>query len=107
MAKEKGSREKFEAPPFGAEKAIEGTKAAVHYTGGRKKATTPVEEVRDRHEGRLLRIPGVVGVGVGKTKLGDPAIKVYLSHDGPEKAIPATLDDVPVETEITGMFDAQ
>ncbi len=66
-----------------------------------------VEEVKKRHEGRLMKTPGVVGVGIGRSG-GKTVIRVYVSKDSPKvrKAVPEALDDVPVEIVVSGPFKA-
>ena len=67
-----------------------------------------VEEVKRRHEGRLMRIRGVVGVGIGR-KDGKDCIRVYVGEDSPKvlAALPRILDDVPVEIVVSGTFKAR
>ncbi len=64
-------------------------------------------EVKSRHEARLLGMPGVVGVGLG-TSDGGPVIRVYVSKDTPRvrKALPESLEDVPVEIIVSGPIRA-
>ncbi len=66
-----------------------------------------VEEVKNRHEARLMRTPGVVGVGIGRSG-GKPVIRVYVDKDTPKvrKAVPDALEDVPVEIVVSGPFKA-
>lgn len=66
-----------------------------------------VEEVKKRHEARLMKTPGVVGVGIGRAG-GKTVIRVYVKRDSPKvrKAVPETLDDVPVEIVVSGPFKA-
>ena len=66
-----------------------------------------VEEVKKRHEARLLKTPGVVGVGIGRSG-GKPVIRVYVAKDSPKvrKAVPDALEDVPVEIVVSGPFKA-
>jgi len=42
-----------------------------------------IEQVRRRHESRLMRLPNVVGVGIGR-KAGQPAIAVFVTRKVPE-----------------------
>ena len=54
------------------------------------------------HTERLLRIPGVVGVGAGLSDDGRPAVHVYFNPSaaagrGANAMIPKTLGDVPVK----------
>ncbi len=66
-----------------------------------------VEEVKKRHEARLMKTPGVVGVAIGRS--GKQAvIRVYVDRDSPKvrKAVPDALEDVPVEIVVSGRFKA-
>ncbi len=66
-----------------------------------------VEEVKKRHEARLMKTPGVVGVGIGRSGK-TTVIRVYVDKDSPRvrKAVPQALDDVPVEIVVSGRFKA-
>lgn len=67
-----------------------------------------VEEVKRRHELRLLKTPGVVGVGLGK-KDGQDCIRIYVADDKPEvlAVLPRSLEDIPVEIVVSGPFKAR
>ena len=60
---------------------------------------------KGRNEQALLRLPDVVGVGVGR----GGAIEVYLARDNAQSRaqIPAQLDGVPVRVVVTGEFQAR
>jgi hypothetical protein len=60
--------------------------------------------VQKRQTDRLLSIPEVVGTAVGLTADGQPAIKVYAKAE--TKNVPLSLEDFPVEVEVTGEFRA-
>lgn len=66
------------------------------------------DEVKQRHEEELMRIPGVVGVGVGQCD-EQACIKVFLERQTPELAgiIPDELEGVQVELEEIGRVSAQ
>lgn len=68
---------------------------------------TSVEEVKRRHETRLMKTPGVVGVGIGRSG-GKMVIRVFVAKDSPKlrETVPETLDDVPVEIIVSGPFKA-
>jgi hypothetical protein len=51
--------------------------------------------------------PGVTGVAVGWSPIGDPAIVVYLLDRKHKAALPVMLDGHPVVTKVTGSIDAQ
>jgi hypothetical protein len=71
--------------------------------------TTESEAVKvlERHEPRLLDVPGVEGVGVTGEE-SDAAIAVYVARDTPEvrDRLPAEVDRVPVRVVETGTFEA-
>jgi len=66
-----------------------------------------VEEVKRRHEASLMKIRGVVGVGIGR-KDGKDCIRVYVAKDTPKvmSAVPKDLEDVPIEIVVSGPFKA-
>jgi hypothetical protein len=66
-----------------------------------------VEDVKRRHEARIMRMRGVVGVGIGQ-KDGKDTIRIYVAEDLPKirTKIPDSLDDVPVEIVVSGPFKA-
>ena len=61
--------------------------------------------VQHRHLNWLMRIPDVVGTGVGIGPDGLPAIKVFTARHG-VKGIPEWLESTPVQVEVTGMVVA-
>jgi hypothetical protein len=61
--------------------------------------------VHHRHLNWLMRIPDVVGTGVGIGPDGLPAIKVFTGRHG-VKGIPEWLESTPVQVEVTGMVVA-
>ncbi|MGH7500754.1 MAG: hypothetical protein ACREL7_03255 [Longimicrobiales bacterium] len=64
-----------------------------------------VRRVRAKHEAALLRLPGVIGVGVGEKrtagrKTGVLAIQVFVRRKrdvAGSDAVPAELDGVPTD----------
>jgi len=65
-----------------------------------------------KHEAMLMKIPGVVGVGLGMTDAGDHvAIHVHLNvqatGDRIPDAIPNQLDHVPVRVIRSGKMKAR
>ena len=69
-------------------------------------AVDAVTRVKERHESRLLSIPGVVGVGVGLSDrvAGHPVIEIYVKQgtDSLRRTLPASLDGVEVKIVETG-----
>lgn len=68
--------------------------------------SSALEHAKQNHEQELMAINGVEGVGVGRSKIGDDAIIVYLRDEGVKNRIPISIDGYPVETIITGVIDA-
>ena len=71
--------------------------------GGLPVAATDIVAVKERHEAWLLRLPGVVGVGVGACD-AQPCIVVYVTERTPELArqIPPQLGGFPVAITVSG-----
>jgi len=72
---------------------------------GEDRAVSPtIQEVNAKHAERLLAMPGVVSVGIGKNPDGQFVIVVGLDSPRPETVdqIPKVLEGYPVRVEITG-----
>jgi hypothetical protein len=65
-----------------------------------------VINIQDRHTPVLMRIPGVVGTATGLDSEGRLAVLVFTEFPG-VVGIPAALQGVPVEVEVTGKFEAR
>ncbi|BAY38136.1 hypothetical protein NIES2111_24810 [Nostoc sp. NIES-2111] len=67
-----------------------------------------IEQVKEQYEFDLLRIDGVVGVGISECE-NEPCIKVYLKNESLnlKKQIPKQLDGFKVDTQVTGSIQAQ
>lgn len=70
-------------------------------------AVATAEEVKRRREHDLLRIRGVVGVGVG-SRDGDSCINVYVEEDTPavRAAVPREIEGVATQIIVAGQFRA-
>ena len=70
---------------------------------------TSIKEVKTQHEARLLQLPGVVSVGVGRDENGNSAIIVGLERPEPEteSQLPSRLEGYPVVIRIVGRIKAQ
>ena len=68
-----------------------------------------INEVKAKHAERLLALPGVVSVGIGKDADKNPAIIVGLDKNRPttESQIPDTLENYAVVIKIIGTVRAQ
>jgi len=64
-----------------------------------------IKNLIHQHADRLMKLPGVVGVGQGLHE-NKPCIRVFLQEDlpGVKKKIPNSLDGVSVVTQVTGPF---
>lgn len=62
------------------------------------------EEVLNRHSGELMRMRGVLSVGIGRDDAGRPVIVIGLDGERPETqaALPANIDGVPVQIRTSG-----
>jgi len=60
-----------------------------------------VEEVKRRHESRLMKMRGVVGVGIGRKD--GRTHPDYVEKDSPRilEALPAAIEEVPVEVVVS------
>jgi hypothetical protein len=67
-----------------------------------------IREVKAKHEGRFLAMPGVVSIGIGRDPDGKSIIVVGLDRPRPEtfKQLPKVLDGYPVRVEIIGPVKA-
>ncbi len=65
-----------------------------------------VVAVKNKHEKRIMAIPGVQGVGVTKNQIGDDAIAVYVKEKAVIGTLPKSLDGYEVETVVVGEIDA-
>lgn len=65
---------------------------------------TGIREVKAANEARLLALPGVVSVGLGRTPEGEDVIVVCLDRRRPRTlaALPEALSGYPLRIEITG-----
>jgi hypothetical protein len=66
-----------------------------------------VSQVKDRYDDYLLNLPGVVGHGVALSQDGSgrPVIVLFLKDSKVSlESLPSTIEDVSVETQVTGDF---
>jgi hypothetical protein len=71
--------------------------------------SSTIEETKAKHQNRLMRLPGVVSVGIGREPTGELAIVVGVvdtksRHGSP---FPTLLDGHPVRVEVVGTVKAQ
>ena len=68
-----------------------------------------IKEVKAKHQDRLLKLPGVISVGIGQDEDGQPAIIVGLKDPNPEtqSKLPVALEGYPVKVRVIGRVHAQ
>jgi len=68
-----------------------------------------IQQVKEQHTAELMALPGVVSVGLGKNRSGEPAIIVGVEADSVENisAVPKKLDGYPVEVQVMGKLIVQ
>jgi hypothetical protein len=85
----------FATPAFAAQGSHPDPAAVAHAT-----------HVKERHENALLKVPGVLGAGVGlsDTAPGQVVIEIFVERLGDDvrNAVPPRLDSVPVKLVETG-----
>jgi hypothetical protein len=62
-------------------------------------------QVQERNTARLMALPDIVGTAVGRDAQGQFTVKVLAARGG-VAGIPANLEGIPVEVEVTGLFFA-
>jgi hypothetical protein len=74
-----------------------------------QKMSPTIQEVKARYTDRLLAMPGVVSVGIGRNPDGTSVIIVGLDGPRPDtvRQLPKELEGFPVRPEITGPVRAQ
>lgn len=97
------SKKQFEDPTFDNPPVVGEDTPSEH---GDDLPMSAVAEVLQRHEARLMAIPGVKSVGEGRGSIGDPAIEVGVAHAGVAQSVPRTVDGVEVVTRVVGEVDA-
>jgi hypothetical protein len=77
---------------------------------GEERTVSPtIQEVQAKHADRLLAMPGVVSVGIGKNPDGQFVIVVGLDGRHPETVnhLPKLLEGYPVRVEVIGPVKAR
>lgn len=71
-----------------------------------------IKAVREKYEKKLMQLPNVTGVGIGK-KAGKQVIKVFVTRKLPEselkpqEVVPKTLEGCETDVEEIGVITAQ
>lgn len=68
-----------------------------------------IRSVKEKHAAQLMRLPGVVSVGIGQDDAGHPAIVVGLDRatEATRARIPERLEGFPVIAREIGAVKAQ
>jgi hypothetical protein len=76
---------------------------------GRGEMPPSIQEVKTRHEARLMEKPGVVAVGIGRDPDGRQAIIVSLDRERPDTraAMPEALEGYAVRVQVIGPVRAK
>lgn len=66
--------------------------------GGSESGKQSAEAVLTRHAGQLMKIRGVMSIGIGKDEEGHACITVGVTSDAPDAVgdVPASLDGIRV-----------
>jgi hypothetical protein len=74
-----------------------------------KDMTPSIQQVKAKHEKRLMEIPGVVSVGLGKDKGGKMVIIIGVDRPRADIAdpLPQKLDGYPVIVQVVGSIKPQ
>ncbi len=69
---------------------------------------TSIDEVKAKHESRLMRISGVVSVGIGQDAERKAVIVIGVESDDIriKSALPEELDGYPVKIQVMGKIRA-
>lgn len=68
-----------------------------------------IQEVKAQHAERILDLPGVVSVGIGRDAAGHEVIVIGLDRPRPETQarLPKQLEGYPVQVQFIGTVRAQ
>lgn len=66
-------------------------------------------EVKSKHESRLLSLPGVISVGIGRTADGRTVIIIGVEDkaSAESQSLPKQLEGYPVRVDVIGPVQAQ
>ncbi|HEC19170.1 MAG TPA: hypothetical protein ENI97_07475 [Gammaproteobacteria bacterium] len=80
------------------------------YAGGERLAmAASIVEVKSKHESRLLSLPGVISVGIGRDDDGRTVIVIGVRDEvtAKSKDLPEQLEGYPVQVDVIGPVQAQ
>jgi hypothetical protein len=68
-----------------------------------------IQEAKARHAARILALPGVVSVGIGRDAQGREVIVIGLDRARPETRarLPTELEGYRVQVQVVGVVKAQ
>ncbi len=81
---------------------------AVTFTIAETGTTMTIQQAKEKHQVKLMGLPGVVSVGIGLSD-GEMVIKVGLDgkHSDTEKTLPKTLEGYRVISQDVGTIKAR
>jgi hypothetical protein len=83
--------------------------SAFLFSGDNPMTIPSIQDVKKKHEAKLMSLPGVVSVGIGLDPGGRLAVIVGLDKSRPEvqAQIPSQLEGHPLIVQILGPIKAQ
>ena len=68
-----------------------------------------IKDIKAEHESQLMAMPGVVSVGLGQDKAGDPVIIIGVESEEHSRALalPQELQEYPVKVQVVGTINTQ
>jgi hypothetical protein len=83
--------------------------SAFLFSGDNPMTNPSIQDVKKKHEAKLMSLPGVVSVGIGLDPGGRLAVIVGLDKSRPEvqAQIPSQLEGHPLIVQILGPIKAQ
>jgi hypothetical protein len=61
-----------------------------------------IEQVKEEHESEWMAMKGVEGVGIGSDRLGNAALRIYISDASISDRLPKEIEGYPVVLENLG-----
>ena len=83
--------------------------SALLFRGDTPMTSSSIQEIKKKHEAKLMSLPGVISVGIGLDPGGRPAVIVGLDKSRPDvqAQIPSQLEGHPLIVQILGPIKAQ
>ena len=62
--------------------------------------------IQTEFEHKFAGLPGVTGIGLGKSRSGEYELKVYVDSIQSSRRLPQRFKEAPVSVEVTGKISA-